>query len=343
MKKIILFAFLFLITGFAAYAAGEDDPAVLYNKGIDFYEQDKTEESIAAFKKAISIDPDFYEAYYNLARVQESAGKTKDAILSYEKLLQIQPSDWESTYRYGELLYKSGYLSKANSYLSKIPSTSEYKTKADTLLTKIKKRQEELTAESRIKARQNLKSSVVGNVPAPSGLVIDSTGNMYIASFSESKIIKISKDGTKDVFANKTKGLDGPIGLAIDSYNNIYAANYNKGNVVMYDNKGEPVTLMYAQKPYGISIDEANAKIYVTEQQNNSVISYDISDIIAKNKAQKTSLQGSTEQNTQKVLTVPKTDKTPLGVPTVVESNFTKSSPQGSITAPIMIPSGDLY
>jgi len=331
-----------------AFAAGEEDATVLYNKGIDLYEQDKVEQSIATFKKAIALNPEFYEAYYNLARIQEAEGKTQDAIESYEKLLKIAPEDYESTYQFGEFLYKKGYLSKSLSYLNKIPANSEFKTKSDTLIAKIKKRQVELAEESKIKAEQSLKSTTVGNIPAPSGLVINSKSEMFVASFSESKIIKISKDGmTKTVFADKTKNIDGPIGLAIDSFDNIYVANYNKGTVTLFDKDGNSRVLMYAKKPYCINLDENKKKIYVTEQQNNSVISYDITDVIKESEA-KTKLEVKPASNIvepveKKVISVPIKDKTPLGVPSIQESTFTRGDPASSITAPIMIPSNGMF
>lgn len=377
MKKSFLFSLCFgLLLALPSYAAG-DDATVLYNQGIDLYEQNKVDQSISAFKKAISIKPDFYEAYYNLARVQEAAGRTQEAMNSYEKLLQLSPNDYESTYQFGEFLYKRGYLSRSLSYLSKIPANSEYKTKADTLSAKIKKRQIELAEESKIKAEQNLKSTTIGNIPAPSGLVIDSNENMFVASFTESKIIKIVKNAqTKVVFADKTKELDGPIGMAIDSYDNIYVANYNKGSVVVFDTKGTPRVLMYVKKPYCISINEEKGKIYITEQQNNSVVSYDISDVLkasaalkkpaarqitAQSAIQPTSQKAETEikqpvkdekeleeikiekKPEKKVISLPEKDKNPLGVPSIQEATFTRGDPTTSITAPIMIPSEGMF
>lgn len=354
MKKSFLLTILLgLFFIMPAFASIEDDATVLYNKGIDLYEQDKIEQSIATFKKAISINPEFYEAYYNLARIQESVGKYQDAILSYEALLKLEPKDYESIYQYSNLLYKKGYLAKAQNYLSKIPAGDEFGAKAKILSDKITKRQSEIQEESRVKAAQSIKTSIVGSVPAPSGLVIDSNGNMIVASFSQSTIFKISSDGlNKFVFAGKEKGIDGPIGIAIDSFDNIYVANYNKGNVVCFDKKGNPNVLMYVKKPYCINLDEKNSKIYVTEQQNNSVISYDISDILKLSSVQKQEEMKNPETKQEegikapeheKVITFPTTDRNPIGTPSIIESNFTRTDPQTSITAPIMVPAGSLF
>lgn len=51
MKKFLLTILLGLFSIMPAIASIEDDATVLYNKGIDLYEQDKIEQSIATFKK----------------------------------------------------------------------------------------------------------------------------------------------------------------------------------------------------------------------------------------------------------------------------------------------------
>ena len=106
---------------------------------------------------------------------------------------------------------------------------------------------------------------------------------------------------------------------------------------------------MYVKKPYCINLDEKNAKIYVTEQQNNSVLSYDISDILKLSSIQKQeeikipeAKQKETPEQ-KKVITFPVTDRNPIGTPSIIESNFTRSNPQSSVTAPIMVPAGSLF
>ena len=62
-KSFLLSGLLFFAVIMPSFASIEDDATVLYNKGIGLYEQDKIEQSIATFKKAISIGPDFYGGY----------------------------------------------------------------------------------------------------------------------------------------------------------------------------------------------------------------------------------------------------------------------------------------
>ena len=183
----------------------------------------------------------------------------------------------------------------------------------------------------------------MGNIPAPSGLVVDNNGNIFVASFSESKIIKISRDGlTKIVYADKTKGIDGPIGMAIDSMGNIYVANYNKGNISVIDKDGNSRVLMFVKKPYGLILDEDKAKLHITEQQNNSVITYDVSDIIKTNKkhvAEESKLTPAVEKQSEIRPVIHEMNfTTKTTTPTMIESSYTRGTSSG-ITAPIMIPS----
>ena len=64
--------------------------------------------------------------------------------------------------------------------------------------------------------------------------------------------------------------------------------------------------------------------------------------------AAKKQTEGSVEQNIPKekehrVIEVPIKDDTPMGTPSIIESNFTRTNPQNSVTAPIMIPSSSLF
>ena len=65
-KRIIGLVFSFcamtiLATDSITYAYDADEATNYYNQGIDFYSQNEIENSMNSFKKAISIDPEFYE------------------------------------------------------------------------------------------------------------------------------------------------------------------------------------------------------------------------------------------------------------------------------------------
>ena len=67
------------------------------NIGNALKEQGKLEEAIDTYKKAISIKPDFAEAYYNMGVTLREQGKLDEAIDAYTKALSIKP-DYAEAY-----------------------------------------------------------------------------------------------------------------------------------------------------------------------------------------------------------------------------------------------------
>ena len=297
----LFFSFFVLITLAAverAQAYTLDDATALYNMGIDYYSQNQVQKSMDYFKKAISIDPKFYEAYYNLAQIQASYGYSDAAIKSYEKVVQLKPDDYESIYELGRLLYKRGYLSRA------LPS-ADISAQAVSLEQKIKKRQAELAliakqkeeaklaqakqtaaAQSETVQMQETKvsaveksepafenSNIIISLQAPSGVASDSNGNIYAASFSENKIYKITPAGEKSVYVWPVN-LGGPIGLALDSADNLYVANYTKNNILKVTPSGVMSEFATLKKPYCLSVDRTRNILVVSEQDSNNIVKF---------------------------------------------------------------------
>jgi len=62
------------------------------NKGLRYFKENKYEQAMSEFKKAIEIDPDFYQAYHNLGLTYASMNQFQDAKYSFEKAIQINPN-----------------------------------------------------------------------------------------------------------------------------------------------------------------------------------------------------------------------------------------------------------
>ncbi len=278
MKKLITtcLIFSFVLFGSIPCLAQSTEATSYYNQGIDFYNLNKIDDSIKSFKKAIEIDPKFYQAYYNLAKIQESYKYYNDAISTYEKLIEITPEDYESMYNFGSLLYKRGYLKKSLTYLDRIPNYSEYYEQAEKLIDIVEKRQVEVAQELKLKEEALKRSSLLETIQAPTGVAADKNGNIYIASFSQNAVYKITPQNIKTTFVGPAN-LSGPVGIAIDEDNNIYIANYTKGNIIKAEPDGKTSVLFLVKKPYCLNIDNINKKLLITEQEKNTVIKYDIS------------------------------------------------------------------
>jgi len=61
------------------------------NIGVTFYEQGKLEEALEAYKKALAIKPDYAAGYNNMGNALKDQGKLEEAIIAYNKVLSIKP------------------------------------------------------------------------------------------------------------------------------------------------------------------------------------------------------------------------------------------------------------
>ena len=285
MKKNILISFFILLSVMAfnpSFADNEEEAAMLYNEAIDLYKQDDVNRSIELFKQAIELKQDFYEAHYNLAQILMSVNKNNEAYKSLLEIIKLKPNDSEALYNIGKIQYKRGYLSSAHSYLIKIPTSAAQYESAKLLIDKIEKRQKELELENKIKQNkttydaQGLALGVeLGGFEAPSGIALDNRGNIYVASFLDNTIHKISIYGQKTIFSNSSL-VRGPIGLAIDKNDNVYVANYSANTIVKITPEGNASVFSKVQKPYCLIYDDKNNKLFVTEQETNKLIKFDL-------------------------------------------------------------------
>jgi len=287
-KKALISTFLFfnllVSSGVCAEFLQEDleKAATLYNEAIDLYKQDRVDESIENFTKALELKPDFYEAHYNLAQILMSLNKNDEALKSLEEIAKIKPDDTENLYNLGKTYYKKGFLSKSYEYLKQISVNSAQYDSAKLILAKIEKRQNELILEEKIKehkSTQDTKGKQQGvelaEFSAPSGIAVDNRGNIYVASFSENQIYKISIYGQKTVLS-KSSLIQGPIGLAIDKDNNIYVANYSVNNIIKITPNNIASIFADIKKPYCLNYDPLNNRLYATEQDTNKLIKFDL-------------------------------------------------------------------
>lgn len=287
-KKAIISTFILLnlLCQGLIFAQESKDPleqaATLYNEAIDLYKQDNIDESIEYFTKALELKPDFYEAHYNLAQILMSINKNDEALKSLEEIYKLKPDDSENLYNLGKTYYKKGFLSKSYEYLKQISVNSAQYDSAKIIISKIEKRQNELTLEEKIKEHKSItdtqgkqKGVSLASFSAPSGTVVDNRGNIYVASFSENQIYKISIYGQKTVLS-KSNLIQGPIGLAIDRDNNIYVANYSANNIIKITPNNIASIFADIKKPYCLNYDSLNNRLYATEQDSNKLVKFDL-------------------------------------------------------------------
>jgi len=131
---------------------------------------------------------------------------------------------------------------------------------------------------------------------APTGVAVDSSGNVYVADSENHTIRKITAAGVVSTFTGtgSVGRLDGtgsaasfryPFGVAVDSIGNVYVADYynstirkitaagvvstfaGTGSVGRLDGTGSAASFYY---PYGVAVD-SSGNVYVADTFNNTI------------------------------------------------------------------------
>ena len=286
MKKFLIALMLVTCMGLTVLADSVSNEAKFeYNRGYDFYKIGQYDRSMAAFRRAIEIDPNYIDAYYNLGSILEYLHQDDAALTVFKQIIVRKPDDYESIYKAGNLSVKLGQYDKAKSYLSLIPMSNSLYSKAQTLISTIPQdvsktetpnlAQLGMSTGAENKASDTHISQTNGmynNIPSPTGIATDLQGNVYIASFSDNIIYKVTPDGRQLVFI-KNSQINGPIAMASDANGNMYVSNYNSNNVVKITPTGAvSVLINNVEKPYGMNVTDG--MLFVSSQGTNSVLRY---------------------------------------------------------------------
>ena len=271
MFKRILATILLSLLMAATYAAEIPIDAKLdYNQGIDFYKLGMYERAIESFRSAIRTYPDYIDAYYNLATILEYLKQYAEALNIYKQVYLRNPNDYEVIYKLASMSSKIEDYTKAAEYLRLIPQSSSYYARGQELAESIKISTTLPTPQSNTPSKIATQSGIYENILSPTGITTDNQGNVYVATFSDNSILKITPDGKRQVFLKSTL-ISGPISLASDKIGNIYVSNYNTNNVLKITPQGV-VTILVSKidKPYGLHV-EGNM-LFITCQGSNSIL-----------------------------------------------------------------------
>jgi Flp pilus assembly protein TadD len=81
-------------------------------------------EAVAAYRKATQLDPDYFEAYYNLGVVSAQLGSLAPALAAYETALAIQPDSHDARFNFALALKQANYPIDAANELEKVVAKS---------------------------------------------------------------------------------------------------------------------------------------------------------------------------------------------------------------------------
>ncbi|HEY9636256.1 MAG TPA: tetratricopeptide repeat protein [Coleofasciculaceae cyanobacterium] len=84
-----------------------------YNRGYALFNLGRLEEAISSYDQALKIKPDDHEARYNRGIALRNLGRIEEAISSYDQALKIKPDKHEAWYNRGNALVNLGRIEEA--------------------------------------------------------------------------------------------------------------------------------------------------------------------------------------------------------------------------------------
>ena len=71
-----------------------------YNEGMELFTQDRLDEAVAAYQRALREDPNYVDALHALAMTYAHQEKLDEAIQVAKKLIEIAPDDEIGLYQF---------------------------------------------------------------------------------------------------------------------------------------------------------------------------------------------------------------------------------------------------
>ena len=101
-------------------------------------------------------------------------------------------------------------------------------------------------------------SQLFASVQSPQGMALDAAGNLYVASFEDSAVYLISRDGEKQIFISG--GLIGnPTSLAFDSSGNLFVGKtVNPAGIIKVTPDGTASLFASKVEPNGLAVDASD-------------------------------------------------------------------------------------
>jgi len=82
----------------------DDQATLLFRQGYELWNQGQHTESLAAYKKAVQLKPDYIDAWYYLGYSLEKLGRYEQALANYDEVIRLAPKHPYAWYRRGGLL-----------------------------------------------------------------------------------------------------------------------------------------------------------------------------------------------------------------------------------------------
>lgn len=95
-----------------------------FKRGVEAYRDGNRVLAVREYRAAVTSDPAYYDAYYNLGLAALENGETRLSLWAYEIALALKPGSVDSRYNFALALKAGGYFQDATDQLLKIIATS---------------------------------------------------------------------------------------------------------------------------------------------------------------------------------------------------------------------------
>lgn len=295
LQVIVLIAIIFFASKNIAYSQSSSQEsynpkpasASLYNLGLKSYENGDLNSAVTYFKRAIDLDSDFVDAYFNLGAIYKKLRKYPQAIHALQKAIELAPDDYEATYELASCHLAMKNYAYASKYFARIPETfpkyNEAKASLDKINTFLARSGGQPVISGNPKAPENqaklLVNALTNEQKNISKTSLPNTGQTTSPQSQAKLLVNTLTKPEEDILENNnlnivSHGFSGPTGIAKDSKGNIYIANFSSDSIerVLTDGSKEIfVDKVGIQGPVGLAFDDED-NLYVANYRGGSIV-----------------------------------------------------------------------
>jgi tetratricopeptide (TPR) repeat protein len=103
-------------------------------EGVKAHRDHRVTEAMAAYRRAIHLDPALFGAHFNLGLATTDRGEVETAMQAYETALAIRPDSLDARYNFALLLKQSGYVADSIAQLERLLSYYPNEPRAHVML-----------------------------------------------------------------------------------------------------------------------------------------------------------------------------------------------------------------
>jgi tetratricopeptide (TPR) repeat protein len=109
--------------------ARSQDPQYQYNLGLFYLNNGNIDQAIEAFKRTLSLNPQYFLAFNGLGLAHSMKGNLEEAVKHYLKCLEVNPQFTDTHNNLGILYLEMGFIDKAEEEFLKVILDRNYRSR----------------------------------------------------------------------------------------------------------------------------------------------------------------------------------------------------------------------